>query len=308
MRYCRPIRYVQTQAMAERDGASRTEETIPMGKLVEKLEQVGQASGGGMGFLGRVQAQARAARPAAVLVTLRASDSAAAKAAAQNGVDGVIVVGWKPGSDVRALASALETSGAVWGVELADDLQRTDGMLAAVREAGGAFAMVAPTAPARILLEEAEKLDVVVMVDPPKDDLSRLLMRADNLLPAQVALLRARFTNAELAEMRVEDFARLRLVFEGLRFPTLVSLREAPAAEHVRLLVRMGSDGLVLPGEGRGADAVGSDVRALREELERTPARPESGSTVAIGGLMTAHEPQLPQPGRREPEPEPEHE
>jgi hypothetical protein len=279
-----------------------------MGKLVEKLEQVGQASGGGMGFLGRSHAQTRAARPAAVLVTLAASDKAAAEAAAKAGVDGVIVAGWKPGSAVSALTSALGATGAVWGVEVSGDTAPSAGLLAAAHDDGAAFVVIAPTAPARLLLEEVEKLDVVVMVDPPKDDLSLLIMRADNLLPAQVALLRSRFTNADLAGMQVEDFARLRLVFEGLRFPTLVSLKEAPAAEHVRLLVRLGSDGLVLSADGLAADRVGAAVTALREELEKTPARPESWGTVAIGGLMAAHEPQLPQPGRREPEPEPDEE
>ncbi len=280
-----------------------------MGKLVEKLEQVGQTTGGGMGFLGRARAQARAARPAAVLVALGIGDRAAAEAAAKNGADGVIVAGWKPGADVGPVTSALEGSGAVWGIEISGDEQAERGLLAKVRDAGAGFAVVAPNAPAHLLLEEVEKLDVVVMVDPPKDELGLLLMRGDNLLPAQVALLRARFTNADLAGMDVADFARLRLMFEGLRFPVLVSLREAPATEHIRLLVRMGSDGLVLAAEGRGAERVGAEVEALREELEKTPARPESGSSVAIGGLMAAHEPHLPeQPSRREPQPEPDKE
>jgi hypothetical protein len=287
---------------------ARMKETVPMGKLVEKLEQVGQSGGGGIGFLGRARAQTKAARPAAILVALRLADTALAEAAVKNGADGVILAGWKPGADMKAMQSAVEAGSAVWGVELASEVKQPDGLLAAARDAGAAFVVVPPDAPARLLLEEVDKLDVVVMVDPPKDQLGLVISRADNLLPVQVALVRARFTNADLTGMRVEDFARMRLLFEGLRFPTLVSLKEAPASEHVRQLVRMGSDGLVLAGEGLSAEAVGTQVKSLREELEKTPARPESGSTVAIGGLMASHEAQLPQPGRREPEPEPEHE
>ena len=38
-------------------------------------------------------------------------------------------------------------------------------------------------------------------VDPPADDLGLVLLRAENLLPAQVALLRTRFTNAALGQL-----------------------------------------------------------------------------------------------------------
>src|SRR5260221_708268 len=95
---------------------------------------------------------------------------------------------------------------------------------------------------------------------------------------------------------------------EGLRFPTLVSLREAPEAGYVKLLVRMGADGLVLPGEGVDAAKLGAQVQALREELEKVPAEPDSGSSVVgISGLMEGGGASITrQPPRREPEPEPE--
>ncbi len=124
----------------------------------------------------------------------------------------------------------------------------------------------------------------------------------------QVALLRTRFANADLSQLTVAEFARQRLMLEGLRFPTLVSLREAPEAGHVKLLVRMGADGLVLPGEGVDAAKLGAQVQALHEELEKVPAEPDSGSSVVgISGLMEGGGASITrQPPRREPEPEPE--
>jgi hypothetical protein len=283
-----------------------------MGKLVEKLRNVGTSSGGGMGFFGRARTTTRAARPAAIAVTLSAQDAAAAGAAVKGGADIVIVTEWKPGLATDTIKGALEGSDAVWGVEASDDAP-PENLVRDAQEAGAAFAILGPSAPARLLLDDVEKFDLVVTVDPPKDDLSLLILRGENLLPAQAALLRARFTNADLTALTVADFARLRLVFEGLRFPVLATLREAPATANVRALVRMGCDALVLPGAGVDAAKLAEQVRALRDELEKIPSRPEDRGGVAIGGLMEASGASLPeQPARRgptpEPEPEPEHE
>jgi hypothetical protein len=67
--------------------------------------------------------------------------------------------------------------------------------------------------------------------------------------------------------------------------------------------------GLVLPGAGVGAEKLGAQVKALREQLEKTPARSEDRSPVAIGGLMEFSGASLTPPQRsprREPEPGPE--
>jgi len=277
-----------------------------MGKLVDKLQQIGQGGGGGIGFLGRTRGQAP--RPAAIVVTLRAADSAAAEAAIKNGADAIIITGWKPSTDLSALKSTLSASSALWGVESAAEGSAAASAITAAQEAGAGFVIVGPTAPATLLADKHEKFDIGVAVDPPADDLGLVLLRAENLLPVQVALLRTRFANADLSQLTVAEFARQRLMLEGLRFPTLVSLREAPEAGYVKLLVRMGADGLVLPGEGVDAAKLGAQVQALREELEKVPAEPDSGSSVVgISGLMEGGGASITrQPPRREPEPEPE--
>ena len=277
-----------------------------MGKLVEKLRQVDQGSGSGMGFLGP-RTPARAPRPAAVLVSLGAGDSAAAEAAVKNGADGIIVTRWKPGTDLAKLHAAVQPS-AVWGVEAGGDTKGAEDALKGAQQAGAAFAVVGQSAPARLLAEPLDGFDYVVAVDPPSDDLGLVLLRAENLLPAQIALLQLRLSNADLASMSVGSFARLRLMCEGLRFPVLVTLAQAPDAAHVRTLVRIGADGIVLPGEGVSASALGQQVQALREQLERTPLDDKDRSEVAIGGLMAAGgaipaQTPGPEPGR-EPEPD----
>src|SRR5215831_9245898 len=120
-----------------------------MGKLVEKLHQVGQASGGGFGFAGRAASSSRKPRPAAVLITLSSADAAGAEAAAKAGVDGVLITGWTPGADIGRLKSALLAGGTLWGVEYGGPTG--EGVLTAASEAGAAFVVLGPSAPAAVL-------------------------------------------------------------------------------------------------------------------------------------------------------------
>jgi hypothetical protein len=282
-----------------------------MGKLVDKLRQVGQAGSGGLGFLARAQTQKP--RPAAIFVSIGAGDTAAAEAALKSGADGVIVSSWTRDTDLSALTAAAAAASAVLGVALAAEGVSGQDELAAARTAGASFAVADPATPARLLFEDVDQLDLVVTVDMPHDDLGLVLLRGENLLPAHAALLRAPLRNADLARLTVADFARLRLARESLRFPTLAPLAEAPDAANVRLLVRLGLNGLILPGEGVSASALGAQIKALREELEKTPAEDSGRGSIAIGGLMEAagqspHPPQQPHPTRREPQREPDEE
>lgn len=275
-----------------------------MGKLVEKLQQVGQASGSGFGFL-RSRTPERAPRPAAVLVSLGVKDLAGAEAAVKNGVDGVLVIGWKPGTDLSGIKGAVESNGAVWGVEYSGEGKATGDVLKSAQESGAGFAIIGREAPAGMLFEELEQFDLGISVEVPNDDLGLVLLRAENLLPAQVALVQTQLTNGDLERLRVNDFARLRLACEALRFPTLIVVGEAPEGSSVRLLVRLGVSGIVLPAAGMSAETLGAQVKALREALEKIPARNEDRErgSVAIGGLMEASGKSLQKPA---PEPEKE--
>lgn len=260
-----------------------------MGKLIEKLHAVTQASSGGMGFFARPQAPAHKARPAAVLVAGGAGDLAALKAAAESGADGVIVTGWRAGAIAPAgLAEALKAHEGVWGVEL--EAESGGDALKAAHEQGAAFAILGAQAPAGALFfEEIEKFDRVITVEPPRDDLALLTLRAVNLLPAQAALVRADFTPSGLGKLNISDFTRLQLLWESLRFPSLVTVQGMPDTAALRLLVQLGADALVVSAAGGTAQALGEQVKALLTALENTPARSaggEGGSLLA--GLLGA--------------------
>ncbi|GAC1447953.1 MAG: hypothetical protein PVSMB4_04330 [Ktedonobacterales bacterium] len=283
-----------------------------MGKLVDKLREVTQASSRGMGFLGRARGPERAARPAALLVSGGKGDVATLTAAVENGADGVLLSGWSAGSD--GFAGLIETvgkRGAVWGIELEGEIGAD--ALAAAHGKGAGFAVLGQTAPASALFEEIERFDRVITIDPPRDDLALLSLRAVNLLPAQAALVQAQFAPGALTRLTIADFTRLRLLWESLRFPSLVTLRGGfPSTSDLRLLVQLGADALVVDGAGAAAPAFGEHVKALVGELERTPARrepDEAGSLLGglVGSAGEAPAAPAPEPGRR-PAPEPDEE
>ncbi|HEX6123395.1 MAG TPA: hypothetical protein VFY89_09550 [Ktedonobacterales bacterium] len=274
-----------------------------MGKLVDKLRDISQAGGSGFGFLGRAPASARKPRPAAILVTLKANDTASAEAAAKNGADAIILTDWTPSANLKALKSALDAAGTLWGIEL-QSASANGETLQRAREAGAAFAILAPSASAATLFAEVEQLDRVITVEPPQDDLALMLLRGQSLLPAQAALVRLQLGAKDLAGLTISDFTRLKLIVESLRFPALVTLAGAPDPASVKTLVNLGAAGLVLT----STEQLGPTIKTLREELERTPMPAGERPTVLLGGLVGGAGEAAPAQPRREPEREPERE
>ena len=66
----------------------------------------------------------------------------------------------------------------------------------------------------------------------------------------------------------------------------LATLDGAPEMRSVPVLARLGFAGLVLSGAGVRPEALGAQVTALREELERTPITQEGSESALLGGLV----------------------
>ncbi|HKS69186.1 MAG TPA: hypothetical protein VJQ45_02115 [Ktedonobacterales bacterium] len=281
-----------------------------MGKLIDKLQQVRQSSSSGIGFFGRSQSAASKPRPAAIVVSLGAKDTAAAQSAVKAGADALLFTGWTPKSDLSAFASATSAGTTLLGVGLAEGESGGYGTLKQLRDAGAGFAVVGAGASAHMLFEDLDHFDRVVTFDTPRDDMALLLLRVQNLAPAQAALLRVGLSASAIAKMSVADYTRLKFAVESLRFPVLATLDGAPETHSVPILARLGFAGLVLSGAGVGPDALGTQVTTLREELERTPITHDEAGSALIGGLVglqgsglsPQREPQ------REPERDPDHE
>lgn len=275
-----------------------------MGKLTEKLRQISQGSEGALGFLARGRGQGSAPRPAAVLVTLRATDTASAEAVAKAGVDAVIITGWKPGVEVSAVKTALESGGALWGVEYAGG--EDEEVAAAAEKAGAGFLVLGPDAPAIALYEQVEKFDRVLTLSAPRDEMDMLTLRMTNALPAVAALMALPVGMRDLPRQSAMGFARLAILGESLRFPLLALVDETPDAKASRALVRLGMDGVVLTGVGVGAEALAQSVKTVRADLEKIPPQSDREG-VSLGGLMGNLGASLAQPAK-EPEKEPDEE
>jgi hypothetical protein len=239
-----------------------------MGKLIDTLQRAGRSTGGAIGFLG--QGGGAKAKAAAIVVSAKESSDIAALVAA--GADAVIL---PAGAD---LAGAKGAEVAV-GIDARTAKTLSSDDLKALHEQGADFVLLAAEAPVRALTEEVEHFDRALLVAPPTDDPLLIAFRALNVLDVEVGVLDLQLRAKELSGLTVQSFARLRLLSESLRFPVIVTLAEAPAADDVRTLARLGAQGVWL------ADATAVDITTLREELERVPR--EKGPIPGIAGLTS---------------------
>lgn len=276
-----------------------------MGKLIEKLRQIGQGGGGSFGFFGRGQTANAPARPAAVIVTLGATDVAAAEAVAKAGVDAVVIAGWKPGTDITAIKTALESANTLWGVEYAHGAD--EDITSAAQKAGASFLLLGADAPAAALYDRADQFDRIITLIAPQNEMDMMLFRVTNTLPAQVAITSLSVGVAELPTLPLNQAARLTLLTTTARFPLLAVVDDTPSLSATRMLVRLGFDGIVLAGVGMSASQIAQQVQTVRADLEKIPLNEaQEHEGVSLSGLMGNLGAGV-QPNRREPD-DPDHE
>ncbi len=239
-----------------------------MGKLIETLQRAGKSSGAAIGFTGH--AQAAQPKAAAILVSAATRDDALVQA----GADIVI-------APMTATIGASKADEVALGVDASTVELLTAQDLRSAHEKGAEFAILAPTASSRALTAKIDQFDRVIRVTPPADDPMLITIRALNLLEMQAALLDLQLGERELATLTIEDFAKLRVLSETLRFPTFVTVREVPNEEDLRTVVKLGVQGIWL------TKATPATVTLLRERLESMPRESDSMppiSPVSFGG------------------------
>ncbi len=237
-----------------------------MSKLTEILHRAGVARGGAIGFTGHA---ANAPKPKAAAIIVSAGDASEAATLIKAGADVVIL---PQGADL----SAAKGSEASWGIDARGAKALSEADVKALHEKGADFVLLDATASMRTLGAQVEQFERALFIAPPSDDPLLIGFRALNVLDVDVVVLDLALKPKELAGLTVQDFARLRLLGESLRFPVLVTLADTPAPEDVRTAARLG-DGLWL------ASATPDAVATLRVELERVPR--EKGPVPGIAGL-----------------------
>ncbi len=255
-----------------------------MGKLIETLQRVGKSSGGGIGFLGRNQAQVKP-KAVGLLVALDQADAGVTEAVTKAGADGVIfgVPGGKfasKGLSMEVYQKAAETLRAAnrpWGVDLREVVVSLPAdALKGIRAGGADFVSFPLDAPARLLQERPEGLDRIVTLRGPRDEEDERylrLVRSVNLLAVQAVHFLSHMTAERLHDLRIEELLNYRMARELLRFPVLVNVGGELGNEEARVLVKLGVSAVLLQqAEGESGAALARRVVALREELERVPA------------------------------------
>jgi hypothetical protein len=249
-----------------------------MSKLTEILHRAGRASGGAIGFFGHTT-NAPKAKAAAIIVA--ATDGAEASALVKAGADAVILpMGTEPGEALPGEAA--------WGSDARGAKALGEADLKALHVKGADFVLLPGTATVRALSADIDQFDRALVVPPPEDDPLLIGFRALNVLEVNVAVLDLALNAKDLASLTIQDFARLRLLSESLRFPVIVTLDEVPAEEDIRTVARLGAQGIWL------ANATPASVTTLREALERVPREKEpvpgiAGLTGTSGGNGGPH-------------------
>ncbi len=274
-----------------------------MGKLIETLQRVGKPSGGGIGFLGRAQAQTKP-KAAGLVVALSQPDTGAVEAVARAGADGVLFIVQNGGSVASSVepyyeaAAALRATNLPWGLDLADVAEALEPkVFKTLREGGVDFVTFPLNAPARLLQERPEGLDRIVTLGEQRDDPYLLLARAVNLLSVQAVLFEFGWSVDRLRHLTIEELLRYRMLRETLRFPVLVSVKGKPGSDEVRTLMKLGISGVVVqPARDERMAALAQRVAALREELERVPGPEADEEVPSIGQFQM---PSAPKPGEQ---------
>jgi hypothetical protein len=238
-----------------------------VGKLIDTLHRAGKAFGPSIGF-GINQSQASGKLKAAALIADTAADEAAISAVLKAGADALIL---PAGSETDA-AKASEVA---WGIDLRSQTPKNADALKKLHGKGADFILLAQTTSFRPLNERIEHLERVLTITPPTDDPFLINFRAYNLVEADIAILDLKLSARRLAELTVESFAHLRLYVETLRFPTIITLADEPAKEDFATLVRLGAQGIWLPGAKPEA------ITSMRVALENVPREKELPPSVS---------------------------
>jgi hypothetical protein len=242
-----------------------------VGKLIDTLHRAGKAGGPSIGF-GINRSQTSGKPKAAALIADTAADEATMSAILKAGADALIL-------PAAAETDAAKASDVAWGLDLRSQSVKNVDALKKLHEKGADFVLLSQSTSFRALNERIEHLERVLTITPPSDDPFLINFRAFNLVEADIAVLDLKLNARRLAELTVESFVQLRMYIETLRFPTIITLADEPAKDDFATLVRLGAQGIWLPG------AKPEVITSMRVALENVPREKELPPSVSgLGG------------------------
>ena len=246
-----------------------------MAKLQDMFSQARRAqNGGGIGFLGKSKAEAKA-RAAALVVELSKITAGSAEAALKAGADGLLFQ-WdgKDTTQFEILEQELEAA-KTNNENTASGLKITGGWdelnqerLKQLTELGVQYIILPFNAPARLLALESKELEKVVTVPMREGEIYPLYISNLTALDGISAVLLDFKLSEKIGSMTIEEILDYRAVREAVRFPALMHVKGKLNESDAYTIVTLGIQALVLTADNI-EEGTRQQIKHLHELLKK---------------------------------------
>lgn len=243
--------------------------------------------GGGMGFLGKNRASAKA-HTAALVVEFPQVSAGGAESVLKAGADGLLFT-WD-GQDSALLESIKQEidsakttdSQVVAGLQITDGWDKLDReRINNLKDLGILYIILPFNAPARLLAMETKDVEKVVTVPVRTEDLYPIFIRNLTALDGIAAVLLDLELSDETGSMSIEGVLQYRAVREAVRFPAFVRVASDLDDAGAYTLNTLGIQAVLLTARA-DEEQTRKEVKNLRDLLEKvfqedkdTPAIPK---------------------------------
>jgi len=245
-----------------------------MTKLQDMFTQARRAqSSGGMGFLGKSKAEAKA-RSAALVAEFTQITGGSAEAALKAGADGLIFP-WdgKDTSSFETLKQEIDAAKAsntstVVGLSITGNLDALDlESLKEIKEQGVQYIILPFNAPARLLALDKE-LEKVVVVPKRKGEIYPLYIHNLTAFDGITAVLLDFGLSDKIGSMTIEEVLDYRAIREAVRFPAFLHVKSDITEADAYTISTLGVQAVILTAEDT-EESTRQQIKDLRTLLEK---------------------------------------
>lgn len=259
-----------------------------MAKLQDLFTQARRThSTGGMGFLGKSKAEAKA-HTVALVAEFPHVTTGSAEAALKAGADGLLFTWDGKNSDLLAsLKQEIDSAKAineqvVCGLHILDGWDKLNHeSLANLKDLGIQYIILPFNAPARLLALEVKEIEKVVTVPMHTEDMYPLFIRNLTAFDGIAAILLDFELTSKVASMTIEDILHYRAVREAVRFPAFLNVESDLTEADAYTLTTLGIQAMILTAN-ENQEITNQQIKALRHLLEKIHQEDKHKETTSI--------------------------
>ena len=261
-----------------------------MAKLQEMLTQARRAqNGGGIGFLGKNRAEAKA-RAAALVVEFSKVNAGSAETALKAGADGILF-NWAAGdtAQLEVLKKEIEAAkdskeNTATGLNIQDGYDKLDeDQLKQLVDLKVQYIILPFNAPARLLTLESKELEKVITVPIRTEETYPLYIRNLTALDGISGVLLDFDLSDKLGTLSIEEVLNYRAVREAVRYPAFVHVKETLNEAAAHTLNVLGVQAVILSAQDQ-FEATQGKIKAISELLEKAYQSDDDKNTPSIPG------------------------